>query len=211
MDEVIIKGTKYISSKRAAKTSGYAKDYIGQLVRMGKVAAVKVGRSWFVDERGLLAHVQMAENKTLSVISETAKSTSPTQRSLSPYQISAAISFPKTWSDVKYYHDNDPLYPDVSDTRESLILRAEGSVSVPIRRISSRSTPVQAIPANSFDGIRVSVREIGSTESGIVDYVQQRARDAVKVEVQDTQPSIVRTLVAAIVVSIAALLMPIFG
>jgi len=41
-------GKKYISSKRAAETYGYTKDYIGQLARGKKIDARLVGRSWYV-------------------------------------------------------------------------------------------------------------------------------------------------------------------
>ena len=50
MDELTVNQTKYISSKRAAEMSGYAKDYIGQMVRLGKLDAKRVGRAWYVNE-----------------------------------------------------------------------------------------------------------------------------------------------------------------
>ena len=48
MDALQISGKWYISSRRAAKEHGYHADYIGQLVRTGKVKGQKVGRSWYV-------------------------------------------------------------------------------------------------------------------------------------------------------------------
>ena len=48
MDALQISGKWYISSRRAAKEHGYHADYIGQLVRGGKVKGQKVGRSWYV-------------------------------------------------------------------------------------------------------------------------------------------------------------------
>lgn len=56
MDEIIIEEKKYISSKRAAKMTGYAKDYIGQLCREGRVSARLVGRSWYVLESAIKDH-----------------------------------------------------------------------------------------------------------------------------------------------------------
>jgi hypothetical protein len=56
MDELLIGDKKYISSKRAAKVTGYAKDYIGQLCREGRVPARLVGRSWYVLESALHDH-----------------------------------------------------------------------------------------------------------------------------------------------------------
>lgn len=48
MDALHISGKWYISSRRAAKEHGYHVDYIGQLIRTGKVKGQKVGRAWYV-------------------------------------------------------------------------------------------------------------------------------------------------------------------
>ena len=56
MDELVIEGKKLISSKRAAELTGYARDYVGQLVRMGRVSGRRVGRAWYVDEEELRFH-----------------------------------------------------------------------------------------------------------------------------------------------------------
>jgi hypothetical protein len=56
MDEILIDEKKYISSKQAAKLTGYAKDYVGQLCREGRVPARLVGRSWYVLESAIQDH-----------------------------------------------------------------------------------------------------------------------------------------------------------
>jgi hypothetical protein len=56
MDEILIEEKKYISSKQAAKVTGYAKDYIGQLCREGRVPARLVGRNWYVLETAIQDH-----------------------------------------------------------------------------------------------------------------------------------------------------------
>lgn len=56
MDEITLDGKTYISSKKAAAITGYAKDYVGQLCREGRVEARLVGRSWYVYEPSLEAH-----------------------------------------------------------------------------------------------------------------------------------------------------------
>lgn len=56
MDELLIEDRRYVSSKRAAKMTGYAKDYIGQLCREGRVPARLVGRSWYVLESAIRDH-----------------------------------------------------------------------------------------------------------------------------------------------------------
>lgn len=56
MDELVIEDKKYLSSKKAAKMTGYAKDYVGQLCREGKVEARLVGRNWYVLETSIMDH-----------------------------------------------------------------------------------------------------------------------------------------------------------
>ncbi len=56
MNEITIEGKTYISSRRAAEITGYAKDYVSQLCRDGYVEATMVGRSWYVLESSIKAH-----------------------------------------------------------------------------------------------------------------------------------------------------------
>ncbi len=56
MDEILIADQKYVSSKRAAEITGYAKDYVGQLCREGRVEARLVGRNWYVREAAIRDH-----------------------------------------------------------------------------------------------------------------------------------------------------------
>lgn len=56
MEELLIEDKKYISLKRAAKDTGYAKDYVGQLCREGKVQARLIGRNWYVLETAMQDH-----------------------------------------------------------------------------------------------------------------------------------------------------------
>ncbi len=57
MDELEISGKRYISTRRAGKEHKYHSDYIGQLIRGGKVKGQKVGRSWYVDEVSLATYL----------------------------------------------------------------------------------------------------------------------------------------------------------
>lgn len=56
MDELTLGDKTYISSKYAAKITGYAKDYVGQLCREGRVDARLVGRNWYVLESSIREH-----------------------------------------------------------------------------------------------------------------------------------------------------------
>lgn len=60
-DEVFLGGKHYVSSKRAADTSGYARDYIGQLARGGLIDAQRVGGLWYVSMESLSAYQRNAE------------------------------------------------------------------------------------------------------------------------------------------------------
>ncbi|MDB5189451.1 MAG: hypothetical protein JWL82_408 [Parcubacteria group bacterium] len=70
MDELTLDNKKYLSSKKAAKVTGYAKDYVGQLCREGRVEARLVGRNWYVLESSILEHRFGAEEKTDEAVSE---------------------------------------------------------------------------------------------------------------------------------------------
>ena len=56
MDSLEFDGQVYVSTKRAAEITGYAKDYVGQLCREGRVTARLVGRSWYVSESSIKEH-----------------------------------------------------------------------------------------------------------------------------------------------------------
>jgi hypothetical protein len=64
MDELEISGRRYISSARAAKEHKYHSDYIGQLVRGGRVAGQKVGRAWYVDAESLKDYLKKEATPT---------------------------------------------------------------------------------------------------------------------------------------------------
>lgn len=63
MDELEIDGKKYLSSRRAAKENRYHTDYIGQLIRAGKIAGKKVGRAWYVEEGSLNSYLRAESGK----------------------------------------------------------------------------------------------------------------------------------------------------
>jgi hypothetical protein len=56
MDELYFDNKKYITTKRAASVANYAKDYVGQLARSGKLDARLIGRNWYISEDALLKH-----------------------------------------------------------------------------------------------------------------------------------------------------------
>lgn len=101
MDELLIEDKKYVSSKRAAKITGYAKDYIGQLCREGRVPARFVGRSWYVLETAIQDH----RFGTADVQFEKSVETYP-----------EPIISPK-WEPPRYESSQDELLPSINRLR----------------------------------------------------------------------------------------------
>lgn len=75
MGELKAKSKKHITLKEAARISGYAPDYIGQLIRKGKIPGEQVYShvAWVTTEEALRAYVAQGSKKPEnSVPSETA-------------------------------------------------------------------------------------------------------------------------------------------
>ncbi len=102
MDEILIGEKKYVSSKQAAKVTGYAKDYIGQLCREGRVPARLVGRSWYVLETAIQDH-RFGDQK---IGQQDAQPTSTTP------------VFPSTWESPRYESSPAEILPSVNRLRE---------------------------------------------------------------------------------------------
>lgn len=47
---------RLITTTEAAQLTGYARDYVRQLVKSGKVKGKRLGRDWLIDERSLLRY-----------------------------------------------------------------------------------------------------------------------------------------------------------
>lgn len=94
MDEILIEEKKYVSSKRAAKITGYAKDYIGQLCREGRVPARLVGRSWYVLESAIQDHRFGDQNHEEKEREGTSKSVFPGTWETPRYEASVIESIP---------------------------------------------------------------------------------------------------------------------
>jgi hypothetical protein len=116
MDELTVNKTKYISSKRAAKESGYTQDYIGQSIRQGKLDAQKVGRGWYVSE----SSIQRFRNPQAGLAGRNAELETSVQTGRSAIPIlphTIEYSLPRTWSKIEYKEDDTRLYP-ISDERD---------------------------------------------------------------------------------------------
>ena len=122
MNEIEIQGKIYISSKRAAEVTGYAKDYIGQLARENKIPATRIGKAWYVDLDAIKSHAGIADTstpqpspqgdfraleKSLEVKQERER-----LRSLNSLRLSGSgADLLKTWGELTYSSDESDLFP----------------------------------------------------------------------------------------------------
>jgi len=164
MDEILIGEKKYISSKQAAKATGYAKDYIGQLCREGRVPARLVGRSWYVLESAIQDH-RFGEQKAEQPVRQPAAPESfstwespryeaepPAEELLPSVQRAEEAEGP----DVQRLHDSWKEWfdriadasiaaPQVSEEREEESIEETEEVPVPIHAVY-RKPPEELLP-----------------------------------------------------------------
>ena len=101
MDEITIGDKVYVSSKQAAKITGYAKDYVGQLCREGRIEARLVGRNWYVLETALREH-RFGKKEEEPAPAEPEKEENP------------AIERVATWQKPQYEPEVPTLVPDLA-------------------------------------------------------------------------------------------------
>lgn len=122
MDEILIGEKKYVSSKQAAKMTGYAKDYIGQLCREGRVPARLVGRSWYVLESAIQDH--RFGNQEAEVHS---------------VQPPSDISLTQTWESTRYESSNAETLPSLNRLQKAetapVAEREEGHAAVQLSQL----------------------------------------------------------------------------
>lgn len=140
MDELEIQGRIYISSKRASELTGYAKDYIGQLAREGKIGGTRVGRAWYVDQEAILAIGGLPRSETQQIRPQTISSVHHLQTK-KPDSL-------KTWDSIRYLQDSADLLPKIL-----------------LREVSSKDTGENANKIIVNPGIRRGTPGLGHTKS----------------------------------------------
>lgn len=162
MDELDLQGKKYISSKRAAEITGYAKDYVGQLARGGKVPATRVGRAWYVELESIKRHAGVEEvqqvqgnpSRTLSLTTIPRESLTPLHALQLRGTQATGERLLNTWGKITYHHDESDLLPAVK-------LKNKDEIPVAIRvdkkKIlqSMNMSPVHTVQTTQLDGLRV--------------------------------------------------------
>ena len=64
----------FVSTREAAKGSGYSADYLSRLARAGHVRGELVGRAWFVDRASLAAYFAEQKQKKQERLEELSRS-----------------------------------------------------------------------------------------------------------------------------------------
>lgn len=123
MDELDISGKRYISSKRAARENKYHADYMGQLIRSGKIVGSKVGRTWYIEVDSLNAYLGheytpptaaiMQKNYTpnLELAKQVVEKKEPT---LPAFEVRQEEMTSPTPGSLTYLSDDEPLLPRVT-------------------------------------------------------------------------------------------------
>lgn len=105
-DEIVLAGKKYVSSKRAAEISGYAKDYVGQLCRGGKLSAKLIGRNWYILIDSLEKITKKPEQEEKTTVQSAVK-TAPHPRTTLLDDLNPS-----------FYTDDTPLMPNIEKSEE---------------------------------------------------------------------------------------------
>ena len=135
MEEITIADKVYVSSKRAAKITGYAKDYVGQLCREGRVEARLVGRNWYVLESALREHRFGGREKAEEQVPET------------PAQPHEAVS---AWERPQYAHETPVLVPTLESRPKPQVIAAPEDMQSAWRQWFEQK-PQPALPDGSED------------------------------------------------------------
>lgn len=53
MNEIVLENDRLISTSKASELTGYSRDYLGQLCRVGTVICKRIGNQWFIDADSL--------------------------------------------------------------------------------------------------------------------------------------------------------------
>lgn len=106
MNELTLDGKTYVSSKRAAEITGYAKDYVGQLCREGHVEARLVGRNWYVLESSIREHRFGAKGEVASAAKK------------------EPVNMARTWDPPRYEVETPAYIPALTPIEEEKIIPA---------------------------------------------------------------------------------------
>lgn len=145
MDELVIEDKKYISTRRAAQDTGYAKDYIGQLCREGRVPARLVGRSWYVLESAIQDHRFDSSIKEIEHISAPDEEKRPLLSS--------------AWESPRYEAMPFDILPSVNRLKESFSASRDDNPSYSLDKIEKQIQTIHEVWSEWFAQVKNNPKE----------------------------------------------------
>ncbi len=209
MDELEISGRRYLSSKRAAKEHKYHADYIGQLIRAGKVVGTKVGRAWYVEAESLAEYLASESGSTVAAQTPSAvyapapavqiKKEEPRVAAIQSYSVPVKktewedelVSVPpvlKT-NTLRYIADDEPLFPAIQKTTYVPTPQPQFQPQQPTQRIAQRVVSERRTNAPRPAVALLLVFVVGGLVFGSVFFASTKLQAVVAVE--QGQPAIV--------------------
>lgn len=200
MDELVIGDKTYISSKRAAAITGYAKDYIGQLCREGRVEAKLVGRSWYVYEPSLKKHRFKEEGAAIEEV------TPVENKEEAPAEISGLSEISNEQAILedspKYQAEETPILPNISTEKDSQEVpesereQEVEEVDIPMERTSEVQTAweewFQKDPARSP---KTSIEEPRTDETPVMMHKERIEQPTKRPVFHDIRPAAPEVLI----------------
>ncbi len=155
MNSLTIDGVHFVKASDAAKRFGYTADYIGQLVRAGKISGQQIGRTWYVREDELTGHKQTKgrsnKQKTQEALHRAIAQT--------PHAIYNGLMVPNAPGLIPEYRKR-LLDSQIRYEPDAAPLRPEGLASDSYDSPREREVPV-VVPEEEF----VQVEKLGKTLS----------------------------------------------
>ncbi|MEX2341191.1 MAG: hypothetical protein WD605_02620 [Candidatus Paceibacterota bacterium] len=138
MEEISLKGEKYLKASVIAEKLGYTADYVGQLCRSKQVDATLVGRSWYVSEKSISEHKKSRYRSTSTKSKESI-------RKIAEERINLERSgyFSKK---TNYGQDDSDLIPIIVKERSS----KDSDPEIVIRDVVSRKVENKPLNKESF-------------------------------------------------------------
>ena len=152
---------EFISSKRAAKITGYSQDYVTQLARSGKILSRRISNRWYVYKDQLIEHKNHNDALLASVQAESVGLTkTPTQNAERDYSSDPELT---------YFTDNKDLAPlipvkdkdskeETSDSSQQKgvgVAKENVSHNIPIRIDKKSSSGLQNEPVTTLSSTHV--------------------------------------------------------
>ena len=116
MDELTLDGAIYISARAAARAHGYTSDYVGQLLRGGKLHGRKVGRAWYVKKESLARYVAGEGSDKGSAFSSRVVTTPIILRKEAPRVLTREHEL------LTYISENEPLLPPLEKGEARIVV-----------------------------------------------------------------------------------------